>query len=71
MSPTSLENRIATLEQELTRLKNRIDSAGPGKPWWERIAGTFEKDPVYKQAMNLGKKYRQSLDPRKSSRKRK
>jgi hypothetical protein len=71
MSSISLKKRVATLEQELTRLKNRIETEGPGKPWWERIVGTFGKDPIYKQAMNLGKKYRQSLDPRKSSRKRK
>ncbi len=71
MSPTALEKRVATLEQELTKLKSRVETMEPGKPWWERIAGTFEKDPVYEKAMKLGRKYRQSLGPCKPSRKRK
>ncbi|MGD0383406.1 MAG: hypothetical protein ABSA77_07800 [Thermoguttaceae bacterium] len=71
MSPTELEKRVAMLEKELTKLKNRVETVGPGKPWWEQITGTFEKDPVYEQAMNLGRKYRQALSPSKSSRKRK
>jgi hypothetical protein len=71
MSPTTLEKRVATLEKELTKLKNRVETVEPGKPWWERIAGTFKNDPVYEKAMKLGKKYRQSLEPRKSSGKRK
>jgi hypothetical protein len=71
MSPKALEKRVATLELELTKLKNRVETVEPGKPWWERIAGTFEKDPVYEQAMKLGKKYRQSLEHSGSSRKRK
>lgn len=71
MSPTELEKRVAVLEKELTRLKNRVETVGAEKPWWERITGTFEKDPVYEQAMKLGRKYRQALDPRKSSSKRK
>jgi hypothetical protein len=69
MSPIELEKRVAILEKELTKLKNRVETVGPEKPWWERITGTFEKDPVYEQAMKLGRKYRQSLGPRKSSRK--
>ncbi len=69
MSPTELEKRVAILEKELTKLKNRVETVESGKPWWERITGTFEKDPVYEQAMKLGRKYRQSLSPGKSSRK--
>ena len=69
MSPTALEKRVATLEKELSDLKNKIETVETGKPWWERIAGTFEKDPIHEQAMKLGRKYRQSLSPRTSSRK--
>jgi uncharacterized membrane protein HdeD (DUF308 family) len=41
-----------------------------GKPWWERIAGSFDKDPVYAKAMKLGRAYRESQRPRKPSRSR-
>ncbi|MGD0516518.1 MAG: hypothetical protein ABSA26_03200 [Thermoguttaceae bacterium] len=71
MSPTELEKRVAILEKELTKLKNRVETVEPGKPWWERITGTFEKDPVYEQAMKLGRNYRQALSSSKSPRKQK
>ncbi len=54
MSPTELEKRVAILERELTKLKNRVETVASGKPWWERITGTFEKDPVYERAMQIG-----------------
>ncbi len=71
MSPSALEKRVAALEQELTKLKKRVETVEPGRPWWERIAGTFEKDSIYEQAMKLGREYRKSLGPRKASNKRK
>jgi hypothetical protein len=59
------------LEKELATLRRKVEGADASKPWWERIAGTFENDPVYQQAMKLGRKYRESLRPDKSPRKRK
>jgi len=66
-----IEKRVATLERELANLRRQLEGPAPSKSWWERIAGTFEKDPVYEKAMKLGRNYRQSLRPGKSSRKRK
>jgi hypothetical protein len=71
MSSTTLEKRVAALERELASLKSKVETAAPAKPWWEQIAGTFEKDPVYQRAMKMGREYRQSLNPSKSARKRK
>ncbi|MBN2577382.1 MAG: hypothetical protein JXB10_00130 [Pirellulales bacterium] len=71
MSSIKLEKRVAALEEELARLKSKVETAETAKPWWERIAGTFEKDPIYEKAMKLGRKYRHSLDPRNSARKQK
>lgn len=63
MASTALSKRVAVLEAELATLKNKID----GKElWWERIAGTFENDPIYEKAMKLGRQYRQSQRPRPS-----
>ncbi len=64
-SLSSLEKRVAALEEELAALRRKIEAAGTAEPWWERIAGTFEHDPVYEQAMKLGRKYRESLRPTK------
>jgi hypothetical protein len=71
MASTTLEKRVAALEEELARLKSRFEGLETGMPWWERIAGTFQNDPVYAKAMRLGQQYRQSQKLGGSSRKRK
>ena len=71
MGRAGIEKRVAVLEKELATLRRKVEGADASKPWWERIAGTFENDPVYQQAMKLGRKYRESLRPDKSPRKRK
>ena len=63
MSSSAIEKRVAALEEELARLRRKIEVAESTRPWWERIAGTFEKDPVYEQAMKMGREYRKSLHP--------
>ena len=60
-----IETRVAILEVEVERLRAKVDANGPGAgPWWERIVGTFADDPVYDQAMQLGRRYRESLRPK-------
>jgi hypothetical protein len=71
MGVAEIEKRVAVLEKEVANLRKKLEGADASKPWWERIAGTFENDPVYEQAMRLGREYRESLKPGKSSRKRK
>lgn len=71
MGNVKIEKRVADLEKELANLKKKVEGAEAPNYWWERISGTFQNDPVYKQAMKLGREYRQSLKPNQSSRKRK
>jgi hypothetical protein len=61
MGPVQIEKRIAALEDELSRLRSKVESMDAVKPWWERIAGTFHDDPAYEKAMKLGQHYRRSL----------
>jgi len=63
MGKADLEKRMAELEQEVAALHKKLDTITSTKPWWERIAGTFENDPIYKRAMKLGQKYRQEQRP--------
>lgn len=59
MSNTELENRISALEKEVALLKSKIEqNEKPKKPWWEEIVGTFANDPIYDEAMRLGREYR-------------
>lgn len=60
MSDNKLERRVEHLESEIQTLRQKLDELSRKKPWWDRIAGTFEKDPMYEQAMKLGRKYRRA-----------
>jgi hypothetical protein len=62
------EQRIAQLEQQVDALRKKIAGLEGAEPWWERIAGSFEKDPIYAKAMKLGRDYRKSLRPPRSGR---
>ncbi|NMF57277.1 hypothetical protein [Pseudanabaena yagii] len=58
----TLEERVAILEAEINLIKNKVEnSTTTVKPWWEQITGTFADIPDYDKAMQLGKKYRESL----------
>jgi hypothetical protein len=61
--PEQLEERVAYLEAEVERLKNKVESDVSSKPWWEQIIGAFADNPAYDQAMQLGHEYRDSLRP--------
>ena len=70
-SSLPLEQRVADLEAEVATLKRKLDNLDMTTPWWEQIAGTFENDPIYEKAMQLGREYRQSLRPKASPRRKK
>jgi hypothetical protein len=60
----NLENRVAALEQQVARLQQRQKLNGPGgQAWLDDLYGKFADDPIFDQAMKLGRKYRRSLRP--------
>jgi hypothetical protein len=52
-----LVDRVEQLEKDMFALKKQ---AANGVPWWERIAGRFENDPVFDEIVRLGHQYRES-----------
>lgn len=61
MSQTEIEKRLSDLEKEVAVLKQKIEKEEKSKePWWNQIAGTFADDPMYDEAMRLGREYRLS-----------
>jgi len=56
MAVPKIEPRVAALESEVTQLKQRLDAVTkPARPWWQEIYGTFDNDPIYEEAMRLGR----------------
>ncbi len=59
MPETKIEERLAALEREVADLKRKLPPTEPVvKPCWEITAGTFADDPVFEEAMELGRQYR-------------
>lgn len=62
MSQSEIETKIKTLEAEISILKAKVSQIekdnGSKVPWWEQMAGKFANDPIYDEAMRLGREYR-------------
>ena len=62
MATTNLAERIASLEEEMRKIKALLKTAGDTQqPWWERCAGMFKDDPLFDAIVEAGQTYRQSL----------
>lgn len=58
-----LEARVETLEAELAQFKKLIaDLLGKETPWWIKVAGSFEDDPDFDEALQLGQAWRKSAE---------
>jgi phage-related baseplate assembly protein len=57
--------QVNSSQREIAQLKARL-SAIPTKKnnWVERIAGTFANDPIFEEAVRLGRKWRKSDRPK-------
>jgi hypothetical protein len=74
MAAENLEKRVAALEAEVAALKSKVNGAPPEEKeqehWVKKWYGAFEGSQAFKEAMEYGRKYRESLrpKPRKSKR---
>jgi hypothetical protein len=65
MAAPELEQRVAALEAEVKQLKEQVKKAVSSQgDWLDEIFGVFDNDPIYEEAMRLGREYRESLRPK-------
>jgi hypothetical protein len=65
MANAGVEERIAALENRVEALQHLLEERLPDGPakedgGWRAIIGTFADDPLYEEAMRLGREWRQS-----------
>jgi hypothetical protein len=62
---SQLENRVSTLETELAQMKKLLTDLiqpEPPSPWWLQVAGSFENDPDFDEAVRLGQEWRKTAE---------
>jgi hypothetical protein len=65
MASMPLEARVAALEKEVARLRAKVEGEDQTAPdWLDRVWGSFANDPIYEQAMRLGREWRESFRPK-------
>jgi hypothetical protein len=65
----SLEERVALLERRVAELQSERAARAPGdRDWLEAIYGRFKNDPIFAEAVRLGRTYRRSSRGRKRRR---
>jgi hypothetical protein len=58
-----LEARVATLETELEQMKQMLFGSHQQKEtWWLKVAGSFENDPTFDEAIRLGQEWRKTAE---------
>ena len=58
-----LEARVATLEAELVQMKQVLSGfLQKESPWWLKVAGSFENDPNFDEAVRFGQEWRKSTE---------
>lgn len=61
--PTSLEQRVKLLENEVAALKKRLGIAPSAENWIEKITGSFEGDAEFAEIVKLGAELRRADRP--------
>ena len=64
MATTSLAERARALERQMGELRSGTYPSEETRDWLNRVSGMFADDPVFDEAMRLGREYRESLQPK-------
>ena len=62
-TPSELEDRVASLEQEVAQLKEKVEGSAGNKSWIDRFSGAFKDDPDFEEIVRLGAEIRKAQRP--------
>lgn len=69
MVAKEIEIRLSALEAEVAELRKKVEKTeNKDVPWWVKISGAFADDPIYNEAMRLGREYREPQRPKTKKR---
>jgi hypothetical protein len=62
MTNMELENRLSAVETELALPESKVEQKNGTSEiaWWKKRMGVFADDPMYDEAMRLGREYREA-----------
>lgn len=64
MTMAEMEKRLEALELQVSRLTRRRRREHSDQPWWRELRGAWAGDPIFEEAMRIGREYRKSLRPK-------
>ncbi len=56
----TMEDRVKSLEQEVSGKKAFLERTATKKMDWENTVRMFENDPLFREAIQLGREYRET-----------
>jgi len=62
LDETTIEHRLASLEQEVAQLKRKSDT-NISNNWLEKLIGSISDEPAFLQALEYGRSFRQADKP--------
>jgi hypothetical protein len=63
LDETTLERRLATLEQEVAELKRKSESIYTSGNWLEKLTGSISDEAAFLEALEYGRAFRQADKP--------
>lgn len=59
----TIEERVDQIERTVALMQATLGAAVASDRWWDTIADVYENDPLFEEAVRLGREWRDSFRP--------